>query len=95
DLTVDPARRKVTRGGTDIPLTSREFALLDFLMRRRGDVVSKRTIIENVWDMSFDGDPNVVEVYVGYLRRKIDQPFGRASISTVRGAGYRLEADGG
>jgi two-component system OmpR family response regulator len=95
DLAVDPARRRVTRAGADIALTSREFALLEFLMRRRGDVVSKRAIIEDVWDMNFDADPNLVEVYVSYLRKKIDQPYGRTAIETVRGAGYRLAADGG
>jgi DNA-binding response OmpR family regulator len=95
DLTVDPARRRVTRGGVDIAVTSREFAMLEFLMRRRGDVVSKRAIIENVWDMNFDADPNIVEVYVSYLRKKIDQPYGRSAIQTIRGAGYRLAADGG
>ncbi|MBU2668003.1 response regulator transcription factor [Actinoplanes bogorensis] len=95
DLVVDPARRHVTRGGAPVTVTTREFALLEFLMRRRGDVVSKRDIIENVWDMNFDGDPNIVEVYVSYLRKKIDQPYGRAAIETVRGAGYRIAADGG
>jgi two-component system OmpR family response regulator len=95
DLAVDPARRRVTRRDTEVVLTAREFALLEFLMRRRGDVVSKRVILENVWDMNFDGDPNIVEVYVSYLRKKIDQPYGRAAIETVRGAGYRLAADGG
>jgi DNA-binding response OmpR family regulator len=95
DLAVDPARRRVTRAGADVALTSREFALLEFLMRRRGDVVSKRAIIEDVWDMNFDGDPNIVEVYVSYLRKKIDQPYGRNAIQTIRGAGYRLAADGG
>jgi DNA-binding response OmpR family regulator len=64
-------------------------------MRHRGDVVSKRAIIDNVWDMNFEGDDNIVEVYVRYLRKKIDQPYGRAAIETVRGAGYRLDADGG
>ena len=95
DLAVDPARRTVTRAGAEITLTSREFALLEFLMRRRGDVVSKRAILEDVWDMNFDGDPNIVEVYVSYLRKKIDQPYGRSTIETVRGAGYRLAVDGG
>jgi DNA-binding response OmpR family regulator len=95
DLAVDPAGRHVTRGGADVPVTSREFALLEFLMRNRGDVVSKRSIIENVWDMAYDGDPNIVEVYVSYLRKKIDQPFGRRAIETIRGAGYRLDAGGG
>jgi DNA-binding response OmpR family regulator len=95
DLAVDPARRRVSRGGQEIVVTSREFALLEFLMRHRGDVLSKRTIIENVWDMNYDGDANIVEVYVRYLRRKIDQPFGRSAIETVRGSGYRIAADGG
>ncbi|BCB89591.1 response regulator transcription factor [Phytohabitans suffuscus] len=95
DLVVDPARRRVARGGLEVKVTAREFALLELLMRHRGDLVSKRSIIDNVWDMNFDGDPNIVEVYVSYLRKKIDQPFGRAAIQTVRGAGYRLAADGG
>jgi DNA-binding response OmpR family regulator len=95
DLAVDPARRQVTRAGQPVRVTAREFALLEFLMRHRGDVVSKTQIIENVWDANFDGDPNIVEVYVGYLRRKIDQPFGRNAIQTERGMGYRLAADGG
>lgn len=95
DLSVDPARRRVTRGTVQIKVTAREFALLEFLMRHRGDVISKRAIIDNVWDANFDGDPNIVEVYVGYLRKKIDQPFGRTAIQTERGMGYRLAADGG
>ncbi|MEV4813899.1 response regulator transcription factor [Micromonospora avicenniae] len=95
DLSVDPARRRVTRGSVQIKVTAREFALLEFLMRHRGDVISKRAIIDNVWDANFDGDPNIVEVYVGYLRKKIDQPFGRTAIQTERGMGYRLAADGG
>jgi two-component system OmpR family response regulator len=78
-----------------VRVTAREFSLLEFLMRRRGDVVSKLSIIDNVWDMNFDGNPNIVEVYVSYLRKKIDLPFGRAAIQTVRGAGYRLALDGG
>jgi two-component system, OmpR family, response regulator len=95
DLSLDPARRRVTRGDQEIAVTAREFALLEFLLRHRGDVVSKRAIIDNVWDMNFEGDDNIVEVYVRYLRKKIDQPYGRASIETVRGAGYRLDTDGG
>jgi DNA-binding response OmpR family regulator len=95
DLSLDPARRRVSRSGHEVPVTAREFALLEYLMRHRGDVVSKRAIIDNVWDMHFDGDDNIVEVYVSYLRKKIDQPYGRAAIETVRGAGYRLAADGG
>lgn len=95
DLVVDPAARTVSRGGTPIELTSREFAVLEFLARRAGEVCSKRAVIENVWDVDFDGDPNIVEVYVGHLRRKIDRPFGRTSLETVRGAGYRLAVDDG
>ncbi|MER7499429.1 response regulator transcription factor [Nonomuraea pusilla] len=94
DLSLDPARRRVERAGRQVELTPREFALLEFLMRRRDEVVSKSEILEHVWD-TFDTDPNVVEVYVGYLRRKIDGPFGRNALQTVRGAGYRLAGDGG
>ena len=95
DLTLDPATRAVSRAEVQITLTPREFGLLHFLMRHRGDVVSKNDILESVWDANFEGDDNVVEVYVGYLRRKIDHPFGRHAIETVRGAGYRLAAGGG
>jgi two-component system OmpR family response regulator len=95
DLTLDPARRRVSRGGQQIKVTAREFSLLEFLMRHRGDVVSKTAIIENVWDANFDGDSNIIEVYIGYLRKKIDQPFGRRALQTERGMGYRLAADGG
>jgi DNA-binding response OmpR family regulator len=94
DLRLDPATRSVGRGDDDIALTPREFSVLELLLRRRGEVLSKREILENVWDANFDGDDNVVEVYVGYLRRKIDQPYGRHALETVRGVGYRL-ADGG
>lgn len=95
DVRLDPASRRVWRGETPIGLTAREFAVLEYLMRHAGDVVSKRAILENVWDFDFEGDPNIVEVYVGHLRNKLDRPFGRAAIETVRGAGYRLAADGG
>jgi two-component system OmpR family response regulator len=95
DLTLDPAERRVARGGTTVNVTPREFALLEFLMRNRGHAVTKTAIIENVWDAHFHGDPNIVEVYIGYLRKKIDHPFDRAAIETVRGAGYRIAADGG
>jgi DNA-binding response OmpR family regulator len=94
DLSLDPARRRVERDGNAIELTPREFALLEYLIRRRDEVVSKSEILEHVWD-TFDTDPNVVEVYVGYLRRKIDAPYGRNALQTVRGAGYRLAGDGG
>ncbi|WP_245852768.1 response regulator transcription factor [Blastococcus aggregatus] len=95
DLTLDPATRTVRRAEEEITLTPREFGLLHFLMRHRGDVVSKPDILESVWDANYEGDDNVVEVYIGYLRRKIDQPFGRHAIETIRGAGYRLAAGGG
>lgn len=94
DLSLDPARRAVSRGESPIELTPREFSLLEYLMRRHDEVVSKSEILEHVWD-TYDTDPNVVEVYVGYLRRKIDTPFGRNALQTVRGAGYRLASDGG
>ncbi len=95
DLVMDVNSRTVSRGGTDVALTAREFGVLEQLMRSSGSVVSKRTIVEHVWDLHFDGDLNIVEVYVRSLRRKIDEPFDRRSIETVRGAGYRLRKDGG
>jgi DNA-binding response OmpR family regulator len=95
DLTLEPATRTVRRGDAEITLTPREFGLLHFLMRHRGDVVSKTEVLQSVWDANYEGDDNVVEVYVGYLRRKVDQPFGRRAIETVRGRGYRLAARGG
>ncbi|MFC5262096.1 response regulator transcription factor [Kribbella qitaiheensis] len=95
DLTLDPARRRVERAGQEVALTPREYGLLEFLMRHRGDTVNKMEILENVWDPAFDGDPNVVEVYIRYLRLKLDAPFGRHAIETVRGMGYRLDSDGG
>ncbi|MEM9034740.1 MAG: response regulator transcription factor [Actinomycetota bacterium] len=95
DLRLDPFANRCTRGDDDISLTAREVAVLGFLMRRAGQIVSKQEIIDNVWDPAFDGDPNIVEVYVRRLRKKIDEPFGARSITTVRGLGYRLEADDG
>jgi two-component system OmpR family response regulator len=95
DLTLDPAARSVHRGEIEIELTPREFSLLEYLMRRAGDAVSKADILHHVWDAHYDGDANVIEVYVGYLRRKIDLPFNRHAVQTVRGAGYRLATDGG
>jgi DNA-binding response OmpR family regulator len=95
DLEVDPATRRCVRGDTTVPLTSREFAVLEYLMRSPDRVISKTELIEHVWDEYYEGDPNIVEVYVGYLRRKVDVPFGRAAIETVRGGGYRLRPDGG
>lgn len=95
DLVVDPARRRCQRDGVDVPLTAREFEVLEYLMRHRDQAVSKGEILSSVWDENFDGDPNIVEVYVSYLRRKIDAPFQRQAITTVRGAGYLLQGDGG
>src|ERR671925_1331017 len=89
DLRFDPATRRAWRGETEVELTAREMELLEFLLRRRGEVVSKAEIIQHVWDESFEGDPNIVEVYVGRLRTRLDRPFGRNAIETVRGAGYR------
>jgi DNA-binding response OmpR family regulator len=93
DLSLDPAARQVTRGDVAVELTAREFALLEHLVRRQGEVVSKSELLAHVWDAHLEADLNLVEVYVGYLRRKIDAPFGRSSLQTVRGAGYRLSPD--
>jgi DNA-binding response OmpR family regulator len=91
DLELDPTTRRCRREGEDVSLTPREFALLEALMRRPGEVVSKQKLLDTVWGLDFSGDPNVVEVYMGYLRRKIDNPFGRRSLETLRGVGYRLQ----
>jgi len=95
DLVLDPAAKQVARGDSPISLTAREFSLLEYLMRRAGEVVSRFDLLEHVWDAYGTSEANVVEVYVGYLRRKIDTPFGRSAVTTVRGVGYRLETDGG
>lgn len=92
DLHVDPVRRRCWRGSSEITLTAREFAVLEYLVRRAGEVIPKRELLGGVWDDDFDGDANIVEVYIRHLRRKVDEPFGRQSIETVRGAGYRLSA---
>ena len=94
DLTLDPATREVKRGDAPVHLSPREFALLEFLMRHPGEVLSRTAIVEHVWDPYTVGDWNVLEVYVRYVREKVDRPFGRASIETVRGVGYRLAAGG-
>jgi two-component system, OmpR family, response regulator len=94
DLRLDPGSRQVWRGDSEVRLTARELSLLEFLLRRKGEVVSKREILEHVWDYDFEGDPNIVEVYIRHLRNKLDRPFGRSSLATSRGAGYRLVADG-
>jgi DNA-binding response OmpR family regulator len=92
DLRLDPARHRCWRGSTEIGLTAREFSVLEYLVRRAGLVTPKFEILRGVWEYDFEGDPNIVEVYIRRLRRKIDLPFGRQDIETVRGAGYRLEA---
>lgn len=89
-LSLDPSRRTVTRAGTPIVLTPREFGVLEFLMRHKDTVVTKADMLRGVWDVHYEGQDNVVEVYVGYLRRKIDSPFGTNTIETIRGVGYRL-----
>lgn len=94
DLRVDPAQRRCWVGDTEVQLTPTEFCMLQLFVRRAGDVVSKPEILESCWDWAYAGDPNIVEVYVLHLRKKIDAPFGRASLQTVRGAGYRFEPDG-
>ena len=95
DIRLDPARHRCWRGDVEIVLTPRQFGLLEFLMTRVGEVLSKTEILEHVWDDADGTDANVVEVYVGYLRKKLDVPFGRSSIQTLRLVGYRLDPDGG
>jgi two-component system, OmpR family, response regulator len=97
DLRADPATRQVWRGDAEIALSTKEFAMLETFMRRPGQVLSRYQLLEHCWDYAYENRSNVVDVYVRYLREKIDRPFGRASIETVRGAGYRLkrEGDGG
>ncbi|MDH4116124.1 MAG: response regulator transcription factor [Acidimicrobiia bacterium] len=90
-IVVDPGRRRVWRGGTEIELTARQFDVLEFLAKRAGRVVSKSEILDGVWEFGFEGDLNIVEVYVRRIRARIDDPFGCRSISTIRGVGYRLE----
>jgi two-component system OmpR family response regulator len=95
DLRLDPATGTVTRAGREVEVTARESAVLEFLLRRAGEAVSKRVILDQVWGDDFEGDPNIVEVYVRRLRNKVDRPFGRRSLTTVRGHGYRLVPDDG
>jgi two-component system OmpR family response regulator len=94
DLTMDPAGHKIERQGEVINLTAKEFSLLEFFMRHPQEVLSRTRILEHVWDFAYEGDSNVVDVYVRYLREKIDRPFGRNSLETVRGSGYRLKPEG-
>ena len=93
DLALDPARHQVARGATELSLTPREYSVLEFLMRNSGVVVTKSEIVRSVWDTNYEGDENIVEVYIGYLRKKVDAPFGTHSIETVRGVGYRCTSD--
>ena len=95
DLRLDPATHRAWRGETELTLTAREFALLEAFMRRPGEVLSRFDLLEHVWDDSYENRSNVIEVYVGYLREKVDRPFGRRTLETVRGAGYRLHGEDG
>ena len=95
DLELDPATHRVHRGDDRVDLTAKELSLLECFLRHAGEVLSRSMLIEHVWDFAFESDSNVVDVYVRYLREKIDRPFGVDSIETVRGVGYRLRADGG
>jgi two-component system OmpR family response regulator len=95
DLRLDPATRMAWRGDQAVDLTPREMSLLEYLMRSQEVVVSKRDILEHVWDYDFEGDPNIVEVYIRHLRNKLDRPFDRDTIRTVRGSGYALVSTGG
>ena len=95
DLRLDPAAHRVWRGEEEISLSQREFAILELLIHNAGNVVSRLQLLDGVWDMAFESRSNVIEVYIRYLRSKIDRPFGRQAIETVRGVGYRLRADGG
>jgi two-component system OmpR family response regulator len=95
ELRLDPAGHRAWRGGSEIALSAKEFALLETFMRHPGDVLSRFQLLEHAWDYEYENRSNVVDVYVRYLREKVDRPFGVESIETVRGAGYRLRADGG
>ncbi len=95
DLRLDPATQRVWRAEVEIALPNKEFALLELFMRRPGEVLSRYQLLEHAWDMGYDNRSNVIAVHIGRLRDRIDRPFGRLSIETVRGAGYRMRADGG
>jgi two-component system OmpR family response regulator len=90
ELVLDPATKRVSRNGALLALTAKEFSLLEYLMRNPGRALTRSELIEHVWDFAYEGDPRIVDVYVRYLRRKIDAPFQTDSIETVRGAGYRF-----
>ena len=91
DLVVDPATHTVTRAGEAVTLTAREFTLLEFLARHAGEVVTRTSLLEHVWDEHYEGSTNIIDVYVSYLRKKLEQPFGRPLIRTVRGVGYAVD----
>ncbi len=95
DLRLEPAARRAWRGDTDIPLSAKEFALLETFMQRPGRILDRYQLLEHAWDFEYENRSNIVDVYVRYLREKVDRPFGVESIETVRGMGYRLRADGG
>jgi two-component system OmpR family response regulator len=95
DLQLDPSSKRVWRGSTDISLSTKEFALLETFMRRPGRVLDRFQLLKHAWDYEYENRSNIVDVYVRYLREKVDRPFGVESIETVRGAGYRMRADGG
>ncbi len=95
DLRLDPARHQAWRGDVEIDLSPREMALLELFMRHQGEVITRTQILDHVWDFAYDGLSNVVDQYVSYLRKKIDKPFGRDDLRTIRGVGYRLDASGG
>jgi len=95
DLRLDPAGRRAWRGDVELRLTAREFTILELFMRRPGQVLTRLQLLEGAWDMAFESRSNIVDVYIRYLREKVDRPFGRASLETVRGVGYRLREDGG
>jgi two-component system, OmpR family, response regulator len=94
DLRLDPASRRAWRGGTELDLSAKEFTLLELFMRRPGKALSRSELLDGAWDMAFERRSNIVDVYMGYLRAKVDKPFGRDSLETVRGVGYRLRASG-
>jgi two-component system, OmpR family, response regulator len=95
DLRLDPATQQAWRGGTEVGLSTKEYALLELFMRRPGEVLSRLELLEHGWDIGYDNRSNVITVYIRYLREKIDRPFGRRALETVHGAGYRLRKDGG
>ena len=93
DLVVDPSTHAVARAGVPVALTAREFAVLEYLARHAGEAVTRASLLDHVWDENFEGSTNIVDVYVGYLRKKLEQPFGRPLIRTIRGVGYALEGE--